>query len=76
MTEDEDMERLKLKCSELMEHFDSVRIFVTRHSSAEDGTINCSWGEGNWFASYGQISDWLTRQEERTRIGIRKSDDA
>lgn len=51
---------LRRHCSQIMEHFDSVQIFVTR--TMPDGTRTIAWGDGNWFARYGQISYWLDEQ--------------
>ncbi len=62
-----DMDRIKRATDGLMEHFDSVAIFVTRHEPAEkDGTVNASWGAGNWFTRYGQIRTWVLKEEART----------
>ena len=41
----------------LMEHFDSVQIFVTRNTGPS--TRHISIGSGNWFSRYGQVVDWL-----------------
>lgn len=71
----EDMERVEAACRALGEHFDSVQIFVTRHEPFQrDGTVNINVGEGNWFTRYGQVSDWMIRQNERTRDYIREDE--
>lgn len=55
---------VKRACQELGEHFDSVQIFVSRHEQGiEDGTLDASWGAGNFFSRYGQIKFWLLQQE-------------
>jgi len=64
MSEDEqehdDMRRIREACEVLSEHFDSVQIFATRHEmGTDDGTVNVSYGVGNWFARYGQIHQWM-----------------
>lgn len=57
----------------LGEHFDSVQIFTTRHESSEqDGTVTVHLGVGNWFARYGQVSEWLIKQDEWTRMNARE----
>jgi hypothetical protein len=71
-----DLKRIETAAKALGEFYDSVHIFATRHESGEaNGTVNLSWGEGNWFSRYGQIRDWLIRQEERAREIIRREDD-
>lgn len=67
--QDEDLERVKKATEGLMEHFDSVMIFCTRHEAGElDGTINVRYGSGNWFARFGQVREWLLKEEEASRI--------
>ena len=51
--ESKDLTLLKNHAARLREHFDAVQIFVSRHEG-KTGTINAQWGEGNWFARYGQ----------------------
>ena len=70
---DSDMERVREACRLLIEHFEGVQIFCSRHESGElDGTINCQYGLGNWYARYGQVSAWLVKQDEEFRMEIRK----
>lgn len=70
--EESDLDRLRSACEKLAEHFDTVQIFATRHEpEQEGGTVNVAFGNGNWFARYGFIHDWMIRQNERTRQGIR-----
>lgn len=73
--EDIDMDRLKKACENLSEHFDTVHIFVTREGEEMDdggkGTMNGSWGSGNWFARKGQITEWVLKEDESTRNGVR-----
>ena len=61
---DKEYDLVKKACQELGEHFDSVQIFVSRHEQGiEDGTLDASWGVGNFFSRYGQIKFWLLKQE-------------
>lgn len=69
--QDADMERLESACDRLMEHFDTIQIFATRHEPS-DGTRNAAWGAGNWFARYGQVQEWLTKKSEETRVSVRQ----
>ena len=72
---DEDRERLKKSLRELCEHFDSVQILCTRYTGGDDGgTVNLSMGAGNWFARYGQMKEWLIREEETSRETRREGD--
>lgn len=69
----QDLARVKAACEDLIEHFDTVMIFTTRHESGElDGTVNVRYGLGNWFARKGQIEDWLLKEDEQTREQVRK----
>lgn len=67
MTEEEikyrDVEIVKRHIAQLMEHFDTVQIFCTRHSPELEGTTSVQWGDGNWFARYGHVNKWLIEQE-------------
>lgn len=71
--ENPDIVLLKATSARLSEHFDTVQIFVTRQTS--DGTVNCQWGSGNWFARYGQIKQWLVKEDEAACVECRKSED-
>lgn len=62
---DKELARLKKAVTELFEHFDSVRIFVTRHDGEK--THDLTWGAGNFHAQVGQIIDFVTEQDEITR---------
>lgn len=68
----QDTELVKKHVQQLMEHFDSVQIFVTRSEPSLDGTAHCSQGGGNWFARYGQVHSWLTKENEGNRIQVRE----
>ena len=48
----------------LGEHFDSVRIFVTKQSGAD--TLGFSKGQGNRYASFGQITEWIDTDKAQT----------
>jgi hypothetical protein len=67
-----DVEIVKKACLSLGEHFDSVHIFATRHEPATlDGTVTVAYGSGNWFARYGQIQEWMIKQDEQARLKVR-----
>jgi hypothetical protein len=68
-------ELVKMAAADLIEHFDSVRIFVTltdQDSEGETVTRTMSWGLGNQYASEGYVRDWLVAQEEYTRKHTRE----
>lgn len=68
-----DTERVAKAAESLGEHFDSVQIFCSRHESgSHDGTIRVIKGCGNWFARYGQVREWMIREDEQSRCGTRK----
>jgi hypothetical protein len=75
VTPDEKLEIVKRHTAALMEHFDSVQIFATKNDEAEETTQAFNHGNGNWYARYGQIQEWMTQQSERAAIQIRKEDD-
>jgi hypothetical protein len=55
-----DQERLKAAVNGLIEHFDTVQIFATRHESGTlDGTVAASRGGGNWYARIGHVKEWI-----------------
>ena len=76
MTPGEEVEVLKAAVARLSEHFETVRIFVTRqHRKEEDDeqpTGHITWGCGNWFAQFGQIRCWLLKEEEGERMRVRE----
>jgi hypothetical protein len=63
--QDRDMDLLKKYVAQLGEFFDSVHIFATR--AVNDGTINCQYGSGNWFARYGQVRAWALKEDQGFR---------
>ena len=56
----------------LMEHFDSVQIFCTRFNSAEQNTTKLCLGDGNFYARFGQVSEWIEQEKEQSRINARE----
>ena len=73
---DIEMEALvKKHVTELSEHFDSVRIFITIPSE-NDSQITRAYnsGAGNFYAQLGQIREWLSMQDEYNRAEARRRD--
>lgn len=58
---DEKVTMLDRLASQLLEHFDSVQIFVTSHKADETEAI--ATGEGNFLTRYGQIREWVLKVE-------------
>lgn len=72
---DDDKARIRTALQVLGEHFDTVQIFTTRHEEGElNGTVQIAMGAGNWYARYGQVIEWLGKNNERTRISTRRED--
>lgn len=60
--------------AKLMENFDSVRIFVTRHDGSQDSTASYETGGGNFYAQLGQIREWICTQDQYQRNHAIKKD--
>lgn len=70
-----DVDRIKRVVAELGEHFDTVQVFATRcEDGTLDGTINVQFGAGNWFARYGQVRNWIVKEDEAIRAEVRKDE--
>jgi hypothetical protein len=63
----EEQARVDESVAKLLEHFDSIRIFVTRHNGQESETESYDSGGGNLYAQLGQIQEWLTFQDQYAR---------
>jgi hypothetical protein len=75
MKQEETTKLLESHLQQLGEHFDSVQIFATVHEpEAEGGTVHICMGNGSWYARYGQVQEWLIRQDEMTRIKARRDE--
>lgn len=62
MEKDEDIALVRRAISQLIEHFDAVQIFVSRHDGGEEETMAIHLGEGNWYARFGQVMDWMNKE--------------
>lgn len=72
MSKEHDLKIVDDALKVLSGHFDSVRIFCTRHEDNDTGTMNLCKGAGNWFTSYGHIKKWVAMEEERFSIEARE----
>lgn len=68
------LDRIEKAAAELKEHCDSVRIFCTLHRDDTKETTFLDVGKGNFYAQHGQIQEWLTVQDQRTRNLVIKRD--
>lgn len=58
-----EQEAIKDAFKVLIEHFDTVQLFVTRHEPVtESGTLEYIQGAGNYYARFGQVQMWLEKQ--------------
>jgi hypothetical protein len=60
--------------AQLMEHFDAVQIFVSRHDGETGNTGSIHRGGGNWYARVGQVQEWLSEADEDVRDNMRMHD--
>lgn len=67
---DQDLRELERHCSQLGEHFDSVRIIATVHRNGV--TESCSFGAGNFYAQMGAVREWVSRRDEEVLEVVRK----
>ena len=76
MTQDEAKALVNKHASELQEHFDSIRIFVSwPHEDDAHRTLTWDTGRGNFYAQYGQIVQWIIVQDEQQREWARRPED-
>jgi hypothetical protein len=67
--QNDDMSVIKSHCTELMKKFDTVQIFCSRHEVDTGGTVNCHTGQGNFFARYGHVKQWVIKEESPAEQG-------
>lgn len=53
--------------NKLMEHVDSIQIFVTKHDGSKDESASYETGRGNFYARLGQAHEWLCIMDQYTR---------
>lgn len=59
--------------AKMMEHCDSIRIFVTLHDGNSGNTHSYDTGKGNIHAQHGQVMEFLEIQQQYMRnYAIRK----
>lgn len=58
-----------------MEHFDSVQVFCTRRLDKDGNTRTVAIGDGNWYARYGQVREWVLMEEAKSKDQAVQGDD-
>jgi hypothetical protein len=71
LTSEEAFELLRKHVAQLSEHFESVHVFVSVHDGDHKGTFALDYGSGNFYARYGQVKEWIEKNDERTRNIVR-----
>lgn len=71
-TEENQQALLEKFVQQLIEHFDSVQIFVTIQESegTDMATLQLNSGAGNWYARFGQVHEWLISHKHRIRLHV------
>ena len=62
---DADFKRIENAATVLIEHFDAVQIFASKHTST--GTVAHHHGKGNYYARRGYVQTWLLKENEISR---------
>lgn len=74
--EDPDITIMDRHVAALMEHFDTVHVFTSRHEPGREGkSMVCDRGSGHWYARYGQVKEWIIRQEREIKRSCDHRDD-
>lgn len=66
---------VKKHCDQLIEHFTSVRIFITRHDPERDETKAFSRGRGDFYSQQAGIEEWVLQQRESTKRQVWQDDE-
>lgn len=75
MSNEEQIQKLVAEsAAKLLEHCDSVRIFVTWHDGSTENTGSFEKGGGNFYAQLGQVQEWLFIQEQYQRNYAKRKD--
>lgn len=61
----EEVRQFIRKCVEMLgQKFDSVQIFASKHHKKTGKTFHAAAGLGNWYARYGQVTEWVNTNEQ------------
>lgn len=67
-------QRIETLVKDLGEHCESVRIFVTYPGDDAGQTGSFTFAAGNYYASRGQVDEWLVMERQRERQQVIKSE--
>ena len=56
--EEHDQQFIKDILSQLRRHYPTAQVFITREEPGGE-TLAYSTGYGNWYARFGQVTEWL-----------------
>jgi hypothetical protein len=63
-TRERKLDLIKNQIKILMASFDTIQIFATKYDPTTGATSHFSSGDGNYFARYGQVCEWLVREDQ------------
>ena len=66
-----ELDRLQKAIDQLAEHYDTVHVFATRYNPHEGTTMTVNKGCGNYYARMGQVQEWMVKNNEEARVGVR-----
>lgn len=70
---DVELGRLKNAVAILSQHFEAVQIFATAKDPADEKIyLTYNHGSGNWYSRYGLVREWITLEDERSRLRARE----
>jgi hypothetical protein len=68
---DIDMGPVDRAIAALMEHYDTVQIFVTKETPGSEGfTQGIQKGGGNYYARFGHAKNWVLKQERLAEMEL------
>lgn len=61
----EEIQNFIRKCVEMLgKRFDAVQVFASKHDNKTGKTFHAAAGLGNWYARYGQVTEWVNTNEQ------------
>lgn len=75
MTQEKLLKIIERHVADLMEHCDAVQIFVTQHNAEEGITMAVDRGDGNWYARYGMVKEWVGQEDCRAQQIVNGDED-
>jgi hypothetical protein len=77
MSDDQASKSIEASLESLSKHFQNIQIFCSRiDPSPEDDHVGSTQrmirGRGNYYARLGQVKEWITMEDEKTRAEARE----